>query len=139
MLSLSLPLTLCWAHGPGELCEDGEGAQPRADAVEVGDRRWRWGLGGGRDGAAQLGAGLGGGGKALAGTLGSSPSPKDELLSFQSSRYLSAGVWVVHVSWLLPPLVQAVVLTVAPLHHRRVLGGLGAVGYIQLHHNHTRA
>lgn len=59
VLLLLLPLTLCWAHGPGELCEDREGAQPRADTVEVGDRRRRRGLGGGRDGAAQLGAGLG--------------------------------------------------------------------------------
>lgn len=53
------PFTLRWAHGPGELREDGEGAEPRADAVQVGDGRRRRGLGGGRDGAAQLGAGLG--------------------------------------------------------------------------------
>ena len=65
--------------------------------------------------------------------------PKDELPSSQSSQYLSTGVWVVQVSWLLPPLVQAVVLTVAPLHHRGILGGLGAIGYVQLHHNHARA
>ena len=58
MLSPLFSLTLCWAHGPGELCEDREGAQPRADAVEVGDRRRRRGLGGRRDRAVQLGAGL---------------------------------------------------------------------------------
>lgn len=171
MLFPLFSLTLCWAHGAGELCEDREGAQPRADAVEVGDRRRRRGLRGRRDGAVQLGAGLREAEGQTLPVLVTSPDPvsppwdeptpfsqpthtawmpassfsptrllpKDELPSSQSSQYLSTGVWVVQVSWLLPPLVQAVVLTVAPLHHRGVLGGLGAIGYIQLHHNHTRA
>lgn len=75
VLSPLLPLTLCCAHGPGELCEDREGAQPRADTVEVGDRRRRRGLGGGRDGAIQLGAGLGKGERQTAPALVTSPTP----------------------------------------------------------------
>ena len=45
-------LTLGGTPGPGELSEDGEGAESWADAAEAGDGRGRWRLRRRRDGAA---------------------------------------------------------------------------------------
>lgn len=66
-------------------------------------------------------------------------APESRPPSCRSSPYLSAAVRVVQLPRLLPPLLQAVVLTVAPLHHGGVLGGLGAIGDVQLHHHHAGA
>lgn len=134
-------LTLCWAHRPGKLCEYWEGTETCADTTEAGDRWWCWGLCGGCDGTVQLSvASLERRKKeALVEVLNSTqPGVHPALLPSPHPLYLSAGVWVVDVSRFLPSLIQAIVLAVVPLYHRRILGWLGAIGYIELHYHNTR-